>query len=1317
MAEIDYEKISQKIDALVKDKDDDMDYSGAVIYRNKANLLQAWLKSGKQGDCPIDLGEFGVDFILPPKLAVNEDEPSKKTNNKSKTDSTDKKEENIISLSPEERTLQEQLKEVREHIKLGRLRQAVALASAVENHAKGDSKLIAAELLEEARQKRDVAVETELKKSDSVLKKGNKEQAKQNYEVVLELDPDNDRAKSAIRQIEEEVSAGKLSTQKISELRSGLRDTKNIKRMGTAIYEAEALFAEEKLTKELSSLLDEARSKYDEIRTRQGDDTTMMRMGDLLQRETAKNNIAERLAKGEKYIYDATLNEERDAAILARESDKLWEMASADTAQYELTVINNLLPAYPAGAKTRLSKALSEPFHNNDKRLLKEKLDEIGKYLDQQKLAEDLLVQATQEDNEIKSFGLVLKAQGTFSYLPSMEVEIAQVRAKAISATVRKMEDAFAQARGMLGKEDSVKARGTINDALKLIDSWPQSEVPEQLQALAQEGKRLLVFDTQAASIRLEAVDQHSVGSALKRLEEMRQDLRFADLPELRAFISEMDQYRDSGDQLREAREARNQGNWQRVYELTSKIKAGKKAGNLGVQVDTLYAEAEQEVRIEDARSLLDSLEIKKANTILSQIKAMEKDGKRLAILVERFAPEQHVIDEAIAGTSLVQPYYDRAVALRNGREEERLEALQIFRYLGGITKEKFSEDLPNYALTLRTDDARKSAVEVGDSLRAKCLIPLQKVYKGDKRKKADVDDIQDWARLARILREGNLAHSPEERSVVRWAEVEWGRHQAKTKEAVEDWDGVVEVWSHLNEYYSDMEEVLKGLNDARNQRDVVDGLFGRVNDPSAKPRDVLLFIKDALEKPEVKYLSAALKDRREKIFQKAQDDLLKIARDNSTSGTNEGKVHAFVALVELRELEDLMERPESRRLSVAELKSLNPNDFKNVVDAIIQQSNTFSLAQHNVETSLKISDELVSRLQVFMKIAPLFSGRLFELDERLEKRRNELALMRQKLMVIHESLEEVRKPELWDDAISRGSFDVLKLKRDTMAAQGLANLTSIPDIKEFDQKMREMQEAYEHIKKQSGLIKQTFDVSEDFKQSVMLLRQISDRPSQTWQTISQTQYEYILQQMDDQFRVSNIYGGGKLLAGRIEIAEEALRRDGLLDVWISWEKTCNLKMTEAEQAGVNVKKYETATGVKTRIQLADWKDFSVKVQAALDILNAPPFSSREDILSKKSMDIFDLSKKNIKFAEDLMYFAQINIKELDKEPKFPSAEEFSDATARNDPRGLQQLIIQAERAGALTDEEKKRINGYKLTYQRMMESQESKWWNLGKSR
>jgi hypothetical protein len=883
---------------------------------------------------------------------------------------------------------------------------------------------------------------------------------------------------------------------------------------------------------------------------------------------------------------------------------------------------------------------------------------------------------------------------------------------------MRKMEDAFAQARGLLGASASAKGREMINNALGLVDAWPQEEKPEQLQTLIAEGKRLLEFDTQASLIRRDAEEQNKE-EALEKLEKMRHDPRFKDLPELRAFVSEMDRYRDSGDQLREAREARNQGDWKRVYDLTAKLKDSKAAKALGAQVEALYVEAEQEVRIEDARALLDNLEIKKANSIISQILATEKDARRLAMLTDRLAPEKRIIDDSIANTKLVQPAYDHALALRSGREDEQLQALRIFRYLGGISKEKFAEDLPEYILTLRTDDARKAAVDVANALREKCLPPLQTAFKGDKRKKIDPNEFQHLSNFARILREGNLAHSSDEKALVRWVEIEWGRHVARAKQSVMDWDAVVDIWALLNERYPDSEEAIKALDEARQEQSTMQLVLGNLDDPSAKPRDILSFIKDALENPELKHLWALIKEKREQIFQRAQDDLVKTARDALASGTNDDKIRAFVALVDLRELEEIAEIPEARRRSVAALKAMNPNDFKSVVDVVIQQSNAFSVAQGSVEKSIQISEQLVTRLEIFLKISPLFSGRVLDVNERLEKRRNELALLNQKLKEVRAILDEVIKFNLWDDAVSRGAFDVLRVKRDAIAGQGLPAST-IPDIKEFDLRLRETEEAYDHIKNQATLVKQAFDLSEDFKQAVTLLRRLATLP-QDWQAISQQAYERILAQMDYLFRVSNVYGGGKSLAGRADIETAALRRDEQFDIWKSWEKTCELKLTEAKQKVQIVNGYELGTkSIPTRQQRADWEGVLLSAQSLLETLTNPPERLRENVLSKKAMDIFENSKAKIELADGWKYSAEQALATLDhvlQSQGFPTPEDFNNAVTSNDLPRLQKLIAQAEQAGALSEDEKRRLNTYKITLQRMMQAAQKpkgSWpWNV----
>jgi hypothetical protein len=221
------------------------------------------------------------------------------------------------------------------------------------------------------------------------------------------------------------------------------------------------------------------------------------------------------------------------------------------------------------------------------------------------------------------------------------------------------------------------------------------------------------------------------------------------------------------------------------------------------------------------------------------------------------------------------------------------------------------------------------------------------------------------------------------------------------------------------------------------------------------------------------------------------------------------------------------------------------------------------------------------------------------------------------------------------------------------------------------------------------------------------------------WQIVSQAQYEHILNQMDYQFRVSNVFGSGKTLAGRAEIEAEALRRDEQYDIWRAWEKTCDVKMVEAERCAQIVNSYELGTkSVPTREQRQDWENVLLGAQSALDALTNPPDGLREKILSRKTMEIFDNSKAKIDLAEEWKHSAEQSLKALDhilQSQGFPSPEEFNATTTRNDLQGLKNLIAQAEQAGALADDEKKRLAAYKNTYQRMIQlSQKPKsWWNL----
>jgi uncharacterized protein (DUF2384 family) len=1360
MANIDYNSVLKRIENAIREREEELDYAGVTAYQQKKNALSAWLESGMKGNCPIDLGEFGLDVLpravdnLPkgapeepvapkktsasgketsPSAEKRQDEPGDQTSASAKETpppaekapessapdqaketlpSAEKAAESDAPLTPEERNLQILLKQVRGQIEAGHLREAVALAASIAERATGSAKEMAEQFLEEARQKREAAISLSNQQGDDAFHKGDIKQAQEYYQASLELDPDNAYAKSMLRKIEGDGGTGKISGQKAAELRSALRDLKNIKRLGAAVYEAEALDSEGRLTEELQNLLREARKNYDNLRLAHGEETTMMRLGDLASRKQARDKIAERVAQGEDYVYDATSNTMKPAFDLLREADKLLEEKSAETAQYELDVINRLLPSHPAGARSRLEAALSQPFHEEHRRQIEAKLTEINELLERQEKAEAYLAQADEEggaDGSVRAYAKTLQARDMFPYLLGIETRLAQARKAAEEYIVGKMESDFLIAQPMLIGDDADKAVSIIEKALHAADDWPHTELPERITALIAKGKILLEFATRASAIRKEAQDPNRVGMALKKLEEMRKDERFASLPGMRDLLSEMDQYRDAGDQLREAREARMAGDWRRVFDLTTKLRESGSAGNLAQQASELHAEAEREILIEDARALLDNMEIKKANAIITQVIAAEKDLERRARLQERLKAELEIVHTAIANTPIMQPVFDRAQALRNQGEDQRLRALRLFRFIGNMG-EKPEPDLPDFVITLRTADARQAAVEIVRELTARCWLPIEKAF-NNKRKQVNQDEIERLAHFARILREANLVDSAEKRAAVRWAEVEWAKVLAQGKEEKQDWEGILEIWNRLNEIYPEDQETAKRLEEARQSVEFLQNILRSI--VAEKPRDTLMFIRDALSDETYRPFYPLLKQKRDQVFAQAQENLLRQSREALASGSADGKTKAFISLVDLQDLEEIVGVPESRRRSVGELKALNPNDFRSAAEVIVQRSTTFSVAQHSVSESIRMTQETISRLEALVKVARLFPGRWSDLEERIERRNAEMIALNHKLEDIDRILKEARSPELWNDALKRGSFDALRMKRDAMAAVGIPSFTSIPDIREFDQKMRDWQEAYDLIKNQAEEMKKAFDVDEDFKKVVDISRRLASRPMD-WPTVTHTTYEQILAQVDAYlFRVINIYGDGQPLTGRVEIETAAREREAQYELWLSWDKRWRQTISEAEQAMKAVNRYASYPNEPTAFQLRDWKIFEEKARATKEILQNPPGEERT-IRSRKTLSIFKASQQALDDVEQWLIRAAAEIDRLDKSPKFPSAAEFSEAVNKNDLPGLERLLERAKRVGALSEEEEKRLAWYHKVFEGMKQKKQKKpFWQL----
>lgn len=1396
--QVDYQKVLAKINSLIEEANDELDHARAAGLRAETLRLQEWLQGGKQGNCPIDISKYGVDRST--EETPGPETPGEKPPAEKPQDSAPKEaeQEQEAPLSPEERTILEQLKQVRTYLNMGQLREAVALAGLVESHATGDAKREAAQLLAEGHQKSDFAIRNELDKGDAALEAGDKDDARKHYEAVLLIDPENAHARSALQRLKsEDTASGELTAQKVMELRAGLKARKNLKQLGEAVYEAEALDSEGKLTAELAELLRQGREAYDALRVAQGEETTMMRFGDLTARKAARDLISNRMVGDEKFIYDATTNALRPASDLLKEADVLLEACSEETVQYEIEVINLLLPAHPIGAQERLQKALSMPFYEEHKRLLEKKELDIKVLIEKQQKAKQYLDDAARQD-EIGGLRLLLEAQKIFEYLPEIDAKLYQAKSLAEKTLTFKLEDAYRKARSLIQMKDSAGAQNVVTEALNLAATWPMEEIPQRLQTLIQEGKRIQEFIAEAEMIRHEIGDPHRRGSALEKFQQLQKDARFADTPEMRSLLLEIDQYRDFDDQLREAEDAKGRGDWQRVHELTDHIRKSGKAGELGAQVESLFKMSEQELRIEEARGLLENGEVRKANNIISTILATEKDPVRNQVLKDRLEKDNAIIDRAIADSPPMQEMYNQALNLQEGSLQQRLEALRIFRHVGGISSEQPRKDWPAYCLSLRTADARKCAADLAETIRLKCLESLREAFeKSDKRNPLNDESLRYLSPYASALREGHLIYSDEERSLVRWVEVEWGKRQAQVKEEQRDWKSAVEIWRRLNLHYPETPEVEAGLRRARIQHVVIeaerviynehdeqkaiqlleaaqkDGLetsweilliladayarqskfdkvFGilaeaeRYNADKAmlkkkrteiereqviqeamqaveaklalgSPREALIIIGDALSNP-IARDSRRLKERQERVFLAAQETLLAAARQAREAATADNTLKAVTALVDLRELEELAKQPKSRCRAESELRHLGAG-LSTVANTLLDAQKEFQSSNLTLDAFIRKADLLLGRLQTFRSIVPLFTMELGEMDERLESAQRQVASLLQRLRNLRSLLDDVNQPGLWERALLYNDFYEMEAKLQAIREIGLDN---IPDVMHFEQQLLEWKDVNTYIIEQIKQLEQFFDVEEDFKEAIALLRRLSTRPAhpqkgREWKSVQQKEYEEILRLMETQFRIVNIYGDGQALIGRATIEAECQRRLQQLNILDEWDRHCAHKMDEAGAAMKVAEHYEVGSEqVPLLHQQRNWQNVLEKSQAALKILGDLPRDETGCVLpafSKKAMDFYAEGEQRKKIAEEWSIFAQHALSDLDQMLKdlVPTEEDFKEAVSQRDWTRLERLLKQAKRAGALDEIGQRRIKVYEQVLQKARQPTEMK--------
>ncbi len=1318
--------------------------------------------------------------------------------------------------TPEQQQIRREVRLLREDIESGRFSQAVGRGHALKSRPEitPELKEQVEALLERAIQELNKEIASWLAKGDQALEAGDEEIAREAYNTVLrELDPDHEYARSALFKLDR-VASAQLTEAQLRRLRAGLQERKNIRQLGEAVYQAEALRAEGQLPDELVELLGNARPVYDQLRQQHGQETTAMRYDDLHGRRLAVDSIRKRVMADEKEIFDPIINKFRPSVEVLAEATELLEQHSNATAQYEIDRVRAALPAYPLWARERLDKALEQPFSEHHARKLETLRLEVDQWAEKKRQAEGLLAQAEASSDPLEKLGYVLRAEKAFPYLEGLESkedELAPLVVQALQTAGNWLASRMVfnrdQARLHLSLGEYAEARQRLVEAENDLHRWPPVSKPENILALEVEYVALhreidtdetnyKEFTRQAAEIRRLALSPDTRAAGMDLYRQVRSDERYQKYSELRVLTSEMDQYADIGDLLRELDDVYKIQDWGRVQELATKIKATGKAGQFAGHVDDLLAEADLEIEIARAKDFLENDEVVKANAILDKRIRTEPSQAKRAALEERLKPERDKIRQCIQNNKEFQPLYDRAYQLSQKRGiAERLLALRLFRYVGGSEVPDPDTDWPEYKLSLRTTDARREARRVADGLRQDLLPGLILAYQ--RREKVSGDEL---ATQARSLRQAGLLESEEERAAARWAEVTWESQRARSKENLGDWDSAVQIWSELDRLYPFLPEVERGLHRARIQQVIsqAEGLLindqgeqalallrsaqqepslgrswqialtladvhsrrgdfvqayrslsdaerlvelqGEVPDGDTTPaknrellakkrkeierekeiqeiiarsknewqseasnaREALRLLQSALNKPPTND-SRRLRELRDQIYTKSEESLLKTARLEKAKGTDDGKIQAVAALVDLRELENIVKRPEKERRSAAELDSLRA-ELAPAARAVMEKAKDFDPANLPLQQALSEADILMGRLQSFASVIPLFKEELSDAQENLEKRRNEVTKFYERLHRLQTLLEEANHSNLWEDALRSDNFDLLEQYYRQIQYLDLGGML---EVQGYGMRIQEWKELHMRLTQEIAKVKRIFEVDENFEAVVMNIRRARVRydvrlDNQPWRQVGQKEYEKIFYTIGNKLVIADIHGSAQkpYLQGWDEVEQAAIERGEELSAWEAWRARVEQVGSQVYNCQEKVAQHSTNTPLKAQIR--NWQDLEDQLTRLHELLGAGPQQDGA-LVGTHSLKTKNYEKKRKTDLQDAyiqILDAQREIAKLQPEIEgpgkgFPRPAEFDDAVKRKDAAALEKLIQRAKTVGATSPREEGLIKMY----------------------
>lgn len=502
------------------------------------------------------------------------------------------------------------LEDVRKHIENEDWREALNLAKYVEEATQGSTKEVASGLRREAQNGFDAQIDLLLKKGQEARSKENVESARIAYEEILGLVPEHKEANSALQALAKERENYSEDRELIS-LESDLRERRNIERLGKAVYAAETRRDEDNLPSEYVSLLKDARSAFDTMRVEMGQETTQMHFGSIAERQQVVEKISNRIARGEEYIFDVTLNKNRPAYEMLGEANALLTKASEDTVQRELNRSDEYKTKNPRQALDWLNTALKQPFGEGHRRLLEKKKAEVELFATNLLKAEEKEQLANQTDQPLEKLEYLLQASSLFPEMSGLTENLARTRSQALNTVLSQVKSRFDSTKIRVKAYRFADAREKLAEAEQILSGWVEKEMPAELSDRQTELQKyaLMIEERevnwseyikirQAIRERLENPEQRQ--AAIKLFEKYRNDERFADFDDLKKLATEVNHYKGAGEQLDEAHKASAAENWQAAYKIANTILEEDKADKFKAEFEELRDRAYLELAAEN---------------------------------------------------------------------------------------------------------------------------------------------------------------------------------------------------------------------------------------------------------------------------------------------------------------------------------------------------------------------------------------------------------------------------------------------------------------------------------------------------------------------------------------------------------------------------------------------------------------------------------------------------------------------------------------------------------------------------------------------